>query len=399
MSEKEVFVEDSLDMAAERLYYQDPHMREFDARVISCAPGKHGFDVVLDRTAFYPEGGGQPGDTGTLGGVRVSDTHERGGEIVHYCDAPLEAGSRVHGALDWQRRFDLMQQHSGEHLVSGIIHRRFGYDNVGFHMGAEMITIDLSGMLTPEQLRAVEREANEAVWRDLPTEITYPDAETLRTLPYRSKKELSGEVRIVTFPGVDICACCGTHVKSTGEIGLIKIFSCEKFHEGVRLELLCGRRALEYLNGIYAQNRQVSGLLSAKPMETADGVRRTLDELSRQKARAAALETRVIEVQAAQYAGAGSLLLFEDGLSPDALRRLTDAVMTQCGGRCAIFSGTDAEGYKYCVGEAGGDLRELTKALNTALRGRGGGKPFFVQGSVQAPRSEIEAFFKAEGAL
>ena len=388
-----------MNMAAEKLYYQDPHMREFDARVVSCAPGKHGFDVVLDRTAFYPEGGGQPGDTGMLGGVRVSDTHERGGEIVHYCDAPLETGSRVHGALDWQRRFDLMQQHSGEHLVSGIIHRRFGYDNVGFHMGAEMITIDLSGMLTPEQLRAVEQEANEAVWRDLPTEITYPDAETLRTLPYRSKKELSGEVRIVTFPGVDICACCGTHVKSTGEIGLIKIFSCEKFHEGVRLELLCGRRALEYLNGIYAQNRQISGLLSAKPMETADGVRRTLDELSRQKARAAALETCVIEAQAAQYAGAGRLLLFEDGLSPDALRRLTDAVMTQCGGRCAIFSGTDAEGYKYCVGEAGGDLRELTKALNTALRGRGGGKPFFVQGSVQALRSEIEAFFEAEGTI
>lgn len=228
-------------MTTERLYYQDSHLREFDAQVLACAPGKHGFDVVLDRTAFYPEGGGQPGDTGTLGGVPVTDTHERDGEIVHYCEQPLTPGAHVRGVLNWQRRFDLMQQHSGEHLVSGIIHRRFGYDNVGFHMGAEMITIDLSGLLTPEQLREVEREANEAVCRNLPVEITYPDAETLRTIPYRSKKELTGEVRIVTFPGVDICACCGTHVKATGEIGLIKIFTCEKFHEGVRLEMLCGR--------------------------------------------------------------------------------------------------------------------------------------------------------------
>ena len=198
----------------------------------------------------------------------------------------------------------------------------------------------------------------------------------------------------MTFPGVDICACCGTHVKATGEIGLIKIFTCEKFHEGVRLEMLCGRRALEYLNGVYAQNRQVSGLLSAKPLETADGVRRTLDELSRQKLRAGALEARLIEMQADGYRDAGDVLLFEDGLSPDSLRRLADAVTTRCGGRCACFSGSDAEGYKYCVGQTGGDLRELTKALNAALHGRGGGKPFFVQGSVQASRREIEAFFK-----
>ena len=381
-------------MTTERLYYQDSHLREFDAQVISCEPGKHGFDVVLDRTAFYPEGGGQPGDTGTLGGVSVTDTHERDGEIVHYCEQPLTPGAHVRGVLNWQRRFDLMQQHSGEHLVSGIIHRRFGYDNVGFHMGAEMITIDLSGLLTPEQLREVEREANEAVCRNLPVEVTYPDAETLRTIPYRSKKELTGEVRIVTFPGVDICACCGTHVKATGEIGLIKIFTCEKFHEGVRLEMLCGRRALEYLNGVYAQNRQVSGLLSAKPLETADGVRRTLYELSRQKLRAGALEARLIEMQAEGYRDAGNVLLFEDGLSPDSLRRLADAVTTRCGGRCACFSGSDAEGYKYCVGQTGGDLRVLTKALNAALHGRGGGKPFFVQGSVQASRREIEAFFK-----
>ena len=175
-------------MQTDRLYYKDSHMREFDAQVLSCTPGKHGYDVVLDRTAFYPEGGGQPGDTGTLSGVRVTDTHGCGGEIVHYCDAPLTPGAAVHGALDWERRFDLMQQHSGEHLLSGIVHRRFGYDNVGFHMGADWVTIDFSGVLTPEELRSVEQEANAAIWRDIPAEITHPDAETLKTIPYRSKK-------------------------------------------------------------------------------------------------------------------------------------------------------------------------------------------------------------------
>ena len=381
-------------MQTERLYYQDSHLREFDAQVRSCAPGKHGWDVVLDRTAFYPEGGGQPGDTGLLGGVRVTDTHERDGAVVHYCDAPLEVGTQVHGEIDWQRRFDLMQQHSGEHLVSGIIHRRFGYENVGFHMGAEMITIDLSGMLTPEQLEAIEAEANEAVWRDLPTEITHPDPEALKTIPYRSKKELTGDVRIVAFPGVDICACCGTHVSSTGEIGLIKLFSCEKFHDGVRIELLCGRRALAHLSALAAQNRQISGLLSAKPLETASAVRRTLDELSQQKLRAAGLEARILDAQAEDYRGAGNVLLFEEDLTPDTLRRLADAITSRCGGRCAVFSGSDETGYKYCLGETGGDLRQLSRDLNAALSGRGGGKPFFVQGSVQASRHAIEAFFE-----
>ena len=231
-------------MATEKLYYQDAHQAQFQATVLSCRPGKHGYDVVLDRTCFYPEGGGQPGDTGVLSGVRVTDTHEAGGEIVHYCEAPLAEGQTVEGTIDYERRFEFMQLHTGEHILSGVIHRRFGYENVGFHMGADFVTIDFSGMLTQEDLSAVEAEANEWVWKNVPIEIAYPDAEALKTIPYRSKKELTGQVRIVTIPGADICACCGTHVSDTGEIGLIKIFSCVKFHDGVRLEILCGRRAL-----------------------------------------------------------------------------------------------------------------------------------------------------------
>lgn len=377
----------------ERLYYEDAHMRTFTASVASCAPGKHGFDVVLDRTCFYPEGGGQAGDTGLLGGVRVTDTHERDGEVVHYCESPLEIGAEVAGEIDWDARFERMQLHSGEHILSGLAHKHFGYENVGFHMGADFVTIDFSGMLTPEELSAVEAEANEWVWKNVPIEIAYPDAEALKTIPYRSKKELTGQVRIVTIPGADICACCGTHVSNTGEIGLIKIFSCVKFHDGVRLELLCGRRALAYLSEIAEQNRRVSGLLSAKPLETAAAVQRLLDAEAAQKQRAAGLEEAVFAQKAQALRGKGNVLLFEPAMSPDSLRRLTDLVMSACGGRAAIFAGSDAEGYKYAVGEQNGDLRQLVKDLNAQLHGRGGGKPFFVQGSVQTGRAEIEAFF------
>lgn len=383
----------------EKLYYGNQYQTEGTATVLACRPveAKQNaaacWEVVLDRTVFYPTGGGQPCDLGTLNGVAVTDVSERGEEIVHRVTAPLSVGSEAVMAVDWDRRFDLMQQHSGEHLISGVIHSRFGYENVGFHMGADFVTIDFSGMLTPEELSAVEAEANEWVWKNVPIEIAYPDAEALKTIPYRSKKELTGQVRIVTIPGADICACCGTHVSNTGEIGLIKIFSCVKFHDGVRLELLCGRRALAYLSEIAEQNRRVSGLLSAKPLETAAAVQRLLDAEAAQKQRAAGLEEAVFAQKAQALMGKGNVLLFEPAMSPDSLRRLTDLVMSACGGRAAIFAGGDAEGYKYAVGEQNGDLRQLVKDLNAQLHGRGGGKPFFVQGSVQTGRAEIEAFF------
>ena len=382
-------------MATQKLYYLDAHQKTFTAAVLSCVPGKHGYDVVLDRTCFYPEGGGQPGDTGSLSGVRVTDTHERGDEIVHFCDAPLAVGEMVEGAIDYDRRFSFMQLHSGEHILSGIVHRRFGYENVGFHMGTDFVTIDFSGMLGPDDLAAVEAEANEWIWKDIPIRITWPSPDELAAIPYRSKKELTGQVRIVTIPDVDICACCGTHVSNTGEIGFVKIFSCVKFHDGVRLEILCGRRALQYMSALVEQNRRVSGLLSAKPLQTADAAARLLEAEAALKLRAAQLEEQVFAQKAQALAGAGNVLLFEPPMTPDSVRRLTDLVMTACGGRAAVFAGSDAEGYKYAVGEADGDLRQFVKELNAELHGRGGGKPFFAQGSVAASRAGIEAFFAA----
>ena len=379
-------------METVRLYYQDAHLREFSAHVISCEPEKDHWAVVLDQTAFYPEGGGQPGDTGTLDSVRVLDTHARGEEIVHDCDAPLSVGSAVQGTIDWARRFDYMQQHSGEHIVSGIIHRRFGYENVGFHMGADMVTIDFSGMLTMDDVREIEREANEAVWANLPIVVSWVDGEEKANAVYRSKKPISGVLRLVSIPAIDVCACCGTHVSMTGEIGLVKIFTCQKFHDGVRLEMLCGRKAYSYVNSILEQNKRISGLLSAKPQQTAQAAERMLDELAQVKYRAGALELRLIAQAAEALAGKGDSLLFME-LSADGLRQMADAGMHACGGVCAVFTGSDEAGWRYAIGHAGGDLRAFSKRMNDALRGRGGGKPEFVQGSVQASRAEIEAFW------
>ncbi|MCI6604458.1 MAG: alanyl-tRNA editing protein [Clostridiales bacterium] len=379
-------------METVRLYYQDAHLREFSAHVVSCEPEKDHWAVVLDQTAFYPEGGGQPGDTGTLDSVRVLDTRARGEEIVHDCDAPLTPGSAVQGTIDWARRFDYMQQHSGEHIVSGIIHRRFGYENVGFHMGADMVTIDFSGMLTMDDVREIEREANEAVWANLPIVVSWVDGEEKANAVYRSKKPISGVLRLVSIPAIDVCACCGTHVSMTGEIGLVKIFTCQKFHDGVRLEMLCGRKAYSYVNSILEQNKRISGLLSAKPQQTAQAAERMLDELAQVKYRAGALELRLIAQAAEALAGKGDSLLFME-LSADGLRQMADAGMHACGGVCAVFTGSDEAGWRYAIGHAGGDLRAFSKRMNDALHGRGGGKPEFVQGSVQASRAEIEAFW------
>ena len=379
-------------METEKLFYQDAYLRETTAKVLECWQGKHGYEIVLDRTCFYPEGGGQPGDQGTINGIRVTDTHEKDGLVLHYTEEPIAVGTEVKAVIDWNRRFDLTQQHSGEHMVSGVVHRIYGYDNVGFHMGADMVTIDFSGELTEQQLRGVEQEVNEKIWLDSPVKCWYPTPAELKEIPYRSKKELTGKVRIVEFPGADICACCGTHVAHTGEIGLVKILSVEKFHSGVRVEMLSGRRALQYLTAVQDQNRQISQLLSAKVMETAKAVKNLAAELENKRQQVTAMENAQFAALAEQYRDKGDVCIKVDGLSADGVRRAAIAVQETCGGRAAIFSGDEESGYKYAVGQLQGDLRAWVKELNAALHGRGGGKPGFVQGSAAAKWDEIVAF-------
>ena len=377
-----------------KLYYENVYTKEFTAKVLECREGKKGYEIILDQTAFYPEGGGQPCDLGTLNDVEVLEVHEKNGEIIHYTKEAIEPDSEVTGKIDWDRRFDLMQQHSGEHIVSGLVHAAYGYDNVGFHMSSDVITVDLSGVLSEAQLAEIETETNRKIWENSEVEITYPSREELDKLDYRSKKELTGQVRIVTFPGVDICACCGTHVTHTGEIGMVKLLSVVKFHDGIRMEMICGKRVLDYLNMVNEQNHQISMKLSAKVDRTADAVQRLQDENFRMKGQVARMEEEMFRAEAKKWEGAGSVLIFKEGLEADSVRKLADAVMNTCEGCCAVFSRNEDGSYKYAMGEIDGDLRQYTKEMNAALNGRGGGKPFFVQGSVQATEAEIRSFFE-----
>ena len=379
-----------------KLYYEDCHLAQFTAVVTDCRPVKGGYEVALDATAFYPEGGGQACDLGTLGGVAVLDVQERGEEVVHLCDAPLEAGTQVEGIIDYQRRFHLMQQHTGEHIVSGIIHRRYGYHNVGFHMGANFIEIDFDGVIPPEDLERIEREANEALWKNLKVKCWYPSEEELPNVFYRTKKALPWPVRIVEIPGYDSCACCGVHVNDTGEVGLVKLFSVTGLRGGSRIEMACGGKALELLNRVYEQNKQVSQSFSAKIFETGAAAKRMNEALAAEKYKVTGLQRKLFAITAGSYVNCGNVLHVTADLEPALVRELADAIAQGCGGRAAVFSGSDESGYSYCLAAREGDLRPLGKELNAVLNGRGGGKPNFLQGSAKATRLEIETFFETK---
>ena len=379
------------------LYYQDAYLCEFDARVLSCTPIKDGYAVTLDQTAFYPEGGGQPGDHGTLNDVGVFDTHTKDGTILHYTREPLEPRSAVHGRIDWERRFDLMQQHSGEHIFSGLIHRQFGYENIGFHLGKDTVTLDFSGPLTEEDLLKTELLANEHIWRNAETIITYPTEEELASLEFRYKKELHGTVRIVTFPDADVCACCGTHVRRAGEIGLIKVLSWQNRKNGTRVDIVCGRRALNYVRDIYAENMKISHLLSANVKETASAVERTLHELGvlrgeRHRAALTALEAE----KAALHEGQTLAVLFTDGIDTRDLRTFCNQIIEEKEiGTCAAFSRRE-DGYQYVILSRSADLRPVGKALNHAFNGRGGGPAEMIQGALSGNEADIRAFLEEQ---
>ena len=379
-------------METRKLFYEDSHLKEFSATVTGCWETKGGWAVTLEATAFYPTGGGQNCDLGILGGANVLDVKEQGEGIIHLCDAPLEVGSTVKGTIDWQRRFDHMQQHSGEHLVMGQVYGKFGYHNVGFHMGESLVTIDLDGPVTWEDLMEIERSVNEIIWQNRPVKTWYPSPEELPNVKYRSKKALPWPVRIVEFPGADVCACCGTHVKYTGEIGLVKFVSCIKFKEGVRIEMASGQRAMNLFRNIFEQNRQVSQTFSAKILETGAAAHKFDEMLLQEKYRNVGLQRKVFGAIAESYAGKERAIHFEEALNPGQVRELADAIAEKAA-TAIVYSGSDAAGYSICIISKSEDTRELGKAVNAQLNGRGGGKPGAFQGSLRATKAEIEGFF------
>lgn len=379
----------------EKLYDMDSHLRAFTATVRRCEPAEGGFRVFLDRTAFFPEGGGQPADTGTLGGAAVLDVQEEACEIVHYTTCALETGAQVQGEIHWPQRFRRMQGHSGEHIISGIVHRKYGYDNVGFHLGDHEITMDYNGELTWAQLMEIERLANEAVWRNVPVRAEYPSQEALAAMEYRSKLELKENVRIVTVEGYDVCACCAPHVSFTGEIGAIKIVDSMRHRGGVRLTILCGSDAQADYQRKHEQIAAISAKLSARQSGVVDAVVRLQDEIAALKQTIFDLNQKLNEQRLQTLPEtSGSLCIVDVFDDMPAMRELVNAGMQRAGGVCAAFSGTDETGYRYIIGSLHTDLRARAGEINAALSGKGGGQSTMIQGSCTAARAVIEAFFE-----
>lgn len=379
----------------EKLFYEDSHLKQFTAVVQECLKSGDRYQVVLNRTAFFPEGGGQYADTGMLEAVHVLDVQEKDGTIYHLTDGELIPGTEVTGRIDWEERFMKMQQHTGEHIVSGLVHARFGYRNVGFHLGTTDCTMDFNGEIKKEELLEIELEANKAVIQNLAVIVTYPSVEELESLEYRSKIEIEGQVRIVTIPGYDVCACCAPHVSKTGEIGQIKLTNVQRYKGGVRVTMLCGFRALADYNRKLQAARQISAALCAKEDETAEAVVHLQEECAQWKQRVLNLQKDLLSYKAKAVDDTeDAVCLFEPELEGEAPRFLMNQVLDAGHGVCAVFSGGKDENYRYVIGSRQLDLRKLVKELNMEFQGRGGGKPEMVQGSLHGKQDELRVWMK-----
>lgn len=379
-------------------------MKEFEARVLSCEACEEGggFWTVLDQTCFFPEGGGQYADTGYLGETKVVDARERDGIVYHRTEAPLEPGELVRGRIDWEERFEKMQQHTGEHIVSGLVHSRFGYNNVGFHLGSDYCTMDFDGPISPEELREIEWEANRAVALDLEVIVQYPSKEELGHMEYRSKIEIEGQVRIVSVPGYDVCACCAPHVDRTGEIGLIKLVNRMNYKGGERITMLCGFRALRDYDSKLTAAREIGALLCEKEDQIAGAVRRQKEELEKQKYENGRLMHQLLVFRAKEIPVEGSMTaVFTDDIRGDAPRELMNLLLERGAFICGIFAAAGDGGWRYVIGSRQADVRPLGKALNSRFEGRGGGKPGMVQGTLTGSEVDIraaaEGFIKGSG--
>lgn len=382
-----------------KLYDRDAYATEFDAAVLSCEKieekGQAYYQVVLDRTLFFPEEGGQSPDQGELAGRQVLDVQIKSQVIFHKLAEPLAVGEQVHGMIEWKHRFSNMQQHSGEHIFSGLVHKAYGYDNVGFHLSNQIVTMDFNGVLSAEQVAELERQVNEIIVRNLPIQADYPDEEVLRELEYRSKIEIEGPVRIVTIPGVDACACCAPHVAATGEIGMFKIMSMQSYKGGVRLSFLCGFRAL----ADYGQRLQVLSELSASLSANQEMLVPAVEKLKtanqelKYKLTAAKqryLMDKLVHIPAEQP----NVALFEEDLEAMVVRNAVNQLTETHTGVCAIFTATGEGGYQFIMGSSKEDVRITLAAMKERFEVRGGGSATMVQGSVQAEKEALEKLFE-----
>lgn len=379
-------------MKTMRLYYEDAYIKDFNATVLFCDSVKNGYAILLDKTAFFPEGGGQKSDDGYIGGVAVNDVQEVDDEIYHYTSEPIEAGSEVSCSINWDKRFLRMQNHSGEHIVSGVVHSLFGYDNVGFHMEEGSVTVDFNGELTREQLDLVEDKANQAVYANYKINCFFPSSDKLDSYDYRSKLDLTENVRLVEIENTDLCACCAPHVKSTGEIGVIKILDFMRHRGGVRIVMKSGADALTDYREKYRNVYEISNLLSAKQENVADYVKRLLEEIDSIKREFYQFRLSVAQRDKENLKCSGNLSYFiTDGYDADMMREIAN-YGAEKSELSIVFSGNDELGYSYIACSLSYDMKMVAKQINSNLNGRGGGRDTMIQGKVTTTKDSIIKF-------
>lgn len=381
-------------MLSEKLFYTDSYISKFDATVLSCVKSSDIYKIILDKTAFFFEGGGQKADTGYIGDAFVFDVQEIDGEIVHFSKNEVSEGEKYICKIDWETRFKRMQQHSGEHVVSGIVNSIYGYDNVGFHMEDDYVTIDFNGELTRQQLDEIEDKANYAVYNNYSIECFFPSENELKTLDYRSKLDLTENVRLVRIENTDLCACCAPHLRSTGEIGIIKILDFMRHRGGIRLVMKSGFDALQDYRNKYKSVYDISNLLSAKQTEVFDAVDRLKNELESKDRQFYSFKNSVAQATRSSFASVGdNLYYFSHNFDADMMRDLVNYGMQKCK-MCFVFSGDDNKGYSYIIGSETVDFKGFLREFNNTLNGRGGGRDTMVQGKVSATEKEIVEYIK-----
>ncbi len=368
----------------------DKFIPEFLATVTSCAENKNGkFDVTLDETRFFFEGGGQPADHGTIGDVLVSDVQEKDGKIIHECNAPLTVGERYNCTIDVMRRKDLTEQHSGEHILSGLICRKFNANNVGFHISDDVVTVDFDVAITKEDASEAEREANEVVRANAEVKILYPAESELKTLPYRSKKELTGEVRLVEYPNADLCACCGTHVTRTGEIGIIKILSVQNYKGGVRISMISGERAFnDYCN----KHSDISSLAvknSCKTSEVVGAIERLEQTVSDLKLKLQKSQQTYFDAVRDMSGDAPKIVIVNEDIDVQkfALTLATRAKVS------AVLCGKDGD-YRFALASQSVDLSKVRQSWNDGVDGKGGGQPALLTGKCACDSDTAKKVFE-----
>ncbi len=387
-------------MKTVKLYETDSYLKMKDCIVHELTEWEGRPALILEETIFYPEGGGQLFDTGTIDGVPVTNVQEVDEVIYHVLEAehPFKPGQKVHTQIDWERRFDFMQQHTGEHVLSGVIENRLGYKNVGFEINEEFMRVDYNGLFTKEQLDELEDEANRMVLENRHVLAFVPGEETISQLEYRSKKPLEGDVRIVDVQGVDVCACCGTHVAFTSQVGIIKIIDDMHHRGGTRMTVLCGERALKDYRTLNDQSRELSAGLSAPSRELTESFIHQQELRQEEIRRMVHLEREILNLRLENLSKSDIWMHFEEYLVGRDLARLS-ATLAHDKDLFFLLSGDDEVGYNYILTAKTIDTREIAKEMNTALDGKGGGKPEVVRGGLKATREEIERWVHDNGSL